>query len=102
MRTTQQKLDQEVYLMQSIETKNWHPATLTFPMMMSFSDYHEIEEVRDILSILFNTRLECFELEDGEVEQEKGLGVKLFRHTGDYYVGLFQPVSHDGRYRGVQ
>ena len=88
--------------MQSTETKNWHPATLTFPMMMSFSDYHEIEEMRDILSTLFNTRLECFELEDGEVEQEKGLGVKLFRHTGDYYVGLFQPVSHDGRYRGVQ
>ena len=90
MRTTQQKLDQEVYLMQSIETKNWHPATLTFPMMMSFSDYHEIEQMRDILSILFNLRLECFELGDGDVEQEKGLGVKLFRHTGDYYVGLFQ------------
>ena len=90
MRTTQQKLDQEVYLMQPTETKNWHPLTLTFPMMMSFSDYHEIEEVRDILSILFNTRLECFELGDGDVEQEKGLGVKLFRHTGDYYVGLFQ------------
>ena len=84
------------------ETKNWSPLKLTFPVMMSFSDYHEIEEVRDILSILFNTRLECFELEDGEVEQEKGLGVKLFRHTGDYYVGLFQPVSHDGRYRGVR
>ena len=84
------------------ETKNWWPLKLTFPMMMSFSDYHEIEEVRDILSTLFNTRLECFELEDGEVEQEKGLGVKLFRHTGDYYVGLFQPVSHDGRYRGGQ
>ena len=93
MRTTQQKLDQEVYLMQSTETKNWHPATLTFPRLMYFSDYHEIEEVRDILSTLFNTRLECFELEDGEVEQEKGLGVKLFRHTGDYYVGLFQPAN---------
>ena len=87
--------------MQSTETKNWWSATLTFPMMMSFSDYHDIEEMRHILSTLFNTRLECFELEDGEVEQEKGLGVKLFRHTGDYYVGLFQPVSHDGRYRGV-
>ena len=93
MNNTQQKRDQEVYLMQPTETKNWHPLTLTFPMMMSFSDYHEIEEVRDILSILFNTRLECFELEDGEVEQEKGLGVKLFRHTGDYYVGLFQPAN---------
>mgnify|MGYP005709958211 CR=1 FL=1 len=75
------------------ETKNWHPATLTFPMMMSFSDYHEIEQMRDILSILFNLRLEYFELGDGDVEQEKGLGVKLFRHTGDYYVGLFQPAN---------
>ena len=93
MNNTQQKLDQEVYLMQPTETKNWHPLTLTFPMMMSFSDYHEIEEVRDILSILFNTRLECFELGDGDVEQEKVLGVKLFRHTGDYYVGLFQPAN---------
>ena len=93
METTQQKLDQEVYLMQPTETKNWHPATLTFPMMMSFSDYHEIEQMRDILSILLNLRLECFELGDGDVEQEKGLGVKLFRHTGDYYVGLFQPAN---------
>ena len=93
METTQQKLNQEACLMQSTETKNWHPATLTFPMMMSFSDYHEIEQMRDILSILFNLRLECFELGDGDVEQEKGLGVKLFRHTGDYYVGLFQPAN---------
>ena len=90
METTQQKLNQEACLMQSTETKNWHPATITFPMMMSFSDYHESEQMRDILSILFNQRLECFELGDGDVEQEKGLGVKLFRHTGDYYVGLFQ------------
>ena len=93
METTQQKLDQEACLIQSTETKNWYPATLTFPMMMSFSDSHEIAVVRDILSTLFKTRLECFVLEDGEVEQEKGLGVKLLRHTGDYYVGLFQPAN---------
>ena len=93
MRTTQQKLDQEVYLMQSTETKNWHPATLTFPMMMSFSDYHEIEEMRHILSTLFNVKLECFELGDGDVKEEEDMGVKLFKHTGDFYVGLFQPAN---------
>ena len=83
------------------ETKNWWPVTLTFPVMISFDYHEEIEEMRHILSTLFNQKLECFRLEDGDVEQEKDLGVKLFKHTGDYYVGLFQPVSHDGRYRGV-
>ena len=81
------------------ETKNWWPATLTFPVMMSFGDYHEIEEMRHILSTLFNVKLECFELGDGDVEQEKGLGVNLFKHTGDFYVGLFQPVSPPEMYR---
>ena len=81
------------------ETKNWWPATLTFPVMISFDYYEEIEEMRHILSTLFNVKLECSRLEDGDVEQEKGLGVKLFKHTGDYYVGLFQPVSPPEMYR---
>ena len=72
------------------ETKNWWPATLTFPVMISFDYYEEIEEMRHILSTLFNVKLECSRLEDGDVEQEKEEGVKLFKHTGDYYVGLFQ------------
>ena len=83
------------------ETKNWWPATLTFPVMISFDYYEEIEEMGHILSTLFNVKLESLRLEDGDVEQEKEEGVKLFKHTGDFYVGLFQPVSHDGRYRGV-
>ena len=81
------------------ETKNWWPATLTFPVMISFDYYEEIEEMRHILSTLFNVKLECSRLEDGDVEQEKDLGVKLFKHTGDYYVGLFQPVSPPEMYR---
>ena len=93
MNNTQQKLDQEACLMPLTETKNWWPATLTFPVMMSFSDYHDIEEMRDILSVLFSVEIECSELDTEEVEQEKGLGVKLFRHTGDFYVGLFQPAN---------
>ena len=81
------------------ETKNWWPATLTFPVMISFDYYEEIEEMRHILSTLFNVKLECSRLEDGDVEQEKEEGVKLFRHTGDFYVGLFQPVSPPEMYR---
>ncbi len=81
------------------ETKNWWPLKLTFPVMISFDYYEEIEEMRHILSTLFNQKLECFELGDGDVEQEKGLGVKLFKHTGDFYVGLFQPVSPPEMYR---
>ena len=81
------------------ETKNWWPLKLTFPVMISFGDYHEIEEMRHILSTLFNVKLECFELGEGDIEQEKGLGVKLFKHTGDFYVGLFQPVSPPEMYR---
>ena len=81
------------------ETKNWWPLKLTFPVMISFDYYEEIEEMRHILSTLFNQKIECFELGDGDVEQEKGLGVKLFKHTGDFYVGLFQPKLPPGMYR---
>ena len=81
------------------ETKNWCPLKLTFPVMISFDYYEEIEEMGHILSTLFNVKLESLRLEDGDVEQEKGLGVKLFKHTGDYYVGLFQPVSPPEMYR---
>ena len=81
------------------ETKNWWPLKLTFPVMISFGDYHEIEEMRHILSTLFNVKLECFELGEGDIEQEKEEGVKLFKHTGDFYVGLFQPVSPPEMYR---
>ena len=81
------------------ETKNWWPLKLTFPVMISFDYYEEIEEMRHILSTLFNQKLECFELGDGDVEQEKGLGVKLFKHTGDFYVGLFQPKMPPEMYR---
>ena len=75
------------------ETKNWWPLKLTFPVMISFDYYEEIEEMGHILSTLFNVKLECSRLEDGDVEQEKDLGVKLFKHTGDFYVGLFQPAN---------
>ena len=81
------------------ETKNWWPLKLTFPVMISFDYYEEIEEMRHILSTLFNQKIECFELGDGDVEQEKGLGVKLFKHTGDFYVGLFQPKMPPEMYR---
>ncbi len=81
------------------ETKNWWPLKLTFPVMVSFEYYEEIEEMRHILSTLFNAKLECFELGDGDIEEEKEIGVKLFRHTGDFYVGLFQPVSPPEMYR---
>jgi hypothetical protein len=81
------------------ETKNWTPLKITFPVMMSFGDYHEIEGMRHILSTLFNQKLECFELGDGDVEQEKGLGVKLFKHSGDFYVGLFQLKMPPEMYR---
>ena len=73
--------------------KELAPCNFNFSYDDVLSDYHEIEQMRDILSILFNLRLEYFELGDGDVEQEKGLGVKLLRHTGDFYVGLFQPVN---------
>ena len=81
------------------ETKDWRTLRITFPVMMSFGDYHEIEEMRHILSTLFNVKLECFELGDGDVEQEKEGGVKLFKHTGNFYVGLFQPVTPPEMYR---
>ena len=83
------------------ETKDWRTLKITFPVMMSFGDYHEIEAMRHILSTLFNQKLECFELGDGDVEQEKGLGVKLFKHTGDFYVGLFQPAHPPEMYYSV-
>ena len=85
--------------MSLIETKNWWPLKLTFPVMISFGDYHEIEEMRHILSTLFDQNLECFELGEGDIEQEKEEGVKLFKHTGDYYVGLFQPKMPPEMYR---
>ena len=75
------------------ETKNWIPLKYVFPVMMSFGDYHEIEAMQHFLSTLFNRKFESFELGEGDVEQEKGLGVQLIKHTGDFYVGLFQP-SH--------
>ena len=81
------------------ETKNWWPLKLTFPVMISFDYYEEIEEMRHILSTLFDQNLECFELGEGDIEQEKGLGVKLFKHTGDFYVGLFQPKMPPEMYR---
>ena len=81
------------------ETKDWRTLKITFPVMMSFGDYHEIEEMRHILSTLFNVKLECFELGEEDIEQEKEEGVKLFKHTGDFYVGLFQPASPPEMYR---
>ena len=69
------------------ETKDWRTLKITFPVMMSFGDYHEIEGMRHVLSTLFN--------------QEKGLGVKLFKHTGDFYVGLFQPAHPPEMYYSV-
>ena len=73
------------------ETKDWRTLKITFPVMMSFGDYHEIEAMQHFLSTLFNRKFESFELGEGDVEQEKGLGVQLIKHTGDFYVGLFQP-----------
>ena len=70
------------------ETKNWWPLKLTFPIMISFDYYEEIEEMRHTLSTLLNTKLECFELGDGDVKEEEEMGVKLVKHTGDFYVGL--------------
>jgi len=81
------------------ETKDWRTLKITFPVMMSFGDYHEIEGMRHILSTLFNVKLECFELGEEDIEQEKEEGVKLFKHTGDFYVGLFQPASPPEMYR---
>ena len=81
------------------ETKNWSPLKLTFPVMISFDYLEEIEEMGHILSTLFNVKLESLRLEDGDAERERDLGVKLFKHTGDYYVGLFQPVSPPEMYR---
>jgi len=81
------------------ETKDWRTLKITFPVMMSFGDYHEIEAMRHILSTLFNVKLECFELGEEDIEQEKEEGVKLFKHTGDFYVGLFQPASPPEMYR---
>ena len=75
------------------ETKNSIPLKYGFPVMMSFGDYHEIEAMQHFLSTLFNRKFESFELGEGDVAQEKGLGVQLIKHTGDFYVGLFQP-SH--------
>ena len=77
----------------------WTTLRFSFPVMISFGDYHEIEEMRDFLSTLFDQNLECFELGEGDIEQEKGLGVKLFKHTGDFYVGLFQPKMPPEMYR---
>ena len=73
------------------ETKDWTPLKFTFPVMMSFGDYHEIEAMQHLLSTLFNQTMESFELREDDIEQEKGMGVKLIEHTGDFYVGLFQP-----------
>ena len=73
------------------ETKDWRTLKITFPVMMSFGDYHEIEAMQHLLSTLFNQTMESFELEEDDIEQEKGMGVKLIEHTGDFYVGLFQP-----------
>ena len=83
------------------ETKNWIPLKFTFPVMMSFGDYHEIEVMQHLLSTLFNQTMESFELGDGDIEQEKGLGVKLIEHTGTFYVGLFQPVHPPEMYYSV-
>ena len=81
------------------ETKNWWPLKLTFPIMISFDYYEEIEEMRHTLSTLLNTKLECFEIGDGAVMEEEEMGVKLVKHTGDFYVGLFQPVNPPEMYR---
>ena len=81
------------------ETKNWWPLKLTFPVMISFGDYHEIEGMRDFLSTLFDQNLECFELGEGDIEEQKEHGVDLLKHTGDFYVGLFQPKMPPEMYR---
>ena len=73
------------------ETKDWTPLKFTFPVMMSFGDYHEIEIMQHLLSTLFNQKIDGIELGEGDIEQEKGMGVKLIEHTGTFYVGLFQP-----------
>ena len=73
------------------ETKDWTPLKFTFPVMMSFGDYHEIEVMQHLLSTLFNQKIDGIELGEDDIEQEKGMGVKLIEHTGDFYVGLFQP-----------
>ena len=77
----------------------WTTLRFSFPVMISFGDYHEIEEMRDFLSTLFDQNLECFELGEGDIEEQKEHGVDLLKHTGDFYVGLFQPKLPPEMYR---
>ena len=77
----------------------WTTLRFSFPVMISFGDYHEIEEMKDFLSTLFDQNLECFELGEGDIEEQKEHGVDLLKHTGDFYVGLFQPKMPPEMYR---
>tara|TARA_Y100000296_G_C5103860_1_gene221450 strand:+ start:588 stop:872 length:285 start_codon:yes stop_codon:yes gene_type:complete len=69
----------------------WTPLKYTFPVMISFGDYHEIEEMEKFFSFLFNRKFESFELGEEDIENYKERTVKLVKRSGDFYVGLFQP-----------